>query len=375
LGSVPIAFLLFCRWVQIFDRMVGIFLEHNVMGREKRAPIGAIVYLLNMTGIVGNSLVLHIFRTRFNDSLNYRTFVLFLAVADLNNCIAHIMKEMNRMVFVYNQFDSTTSLDVPYFLCTSSHYIGNAVSTASFLVIVFITFDRHRKICTPFKSQITVKNSRIMCVYTTLLSFVVTVPISLIYGRRDVVVDGINSTRCTMKNEYDRAMLPFLYYILIFVFVFSCFVVVVIFQLKIRSALVKKTHSKKKMKNLHVVPVPKSGNPQTKIEDGKIDKQDKSKRKELAEDEEERRNRRIAITFAVVSFFLIVSFFTHLLYELILSMERYIFPRKEISDTRDIIEEYLPDVIVINGVLNPLIYFFTDAQFKQELKKMCRRGV
>jgi hypothetical protein len=151
--------------------------------------------------------------------------------------------------------------------------------------------------------------------------------------------------------------------------------VVVFFQLKIRSALVKKTQSKKKMKNINIAPVPKSGNPQIKIEDGKNNKQDKSKRKETAEDEEERRNRRIAITFAVVSFFLIVSFFTKLLYEFILSIERYLFQQKEISDAMDIVQEYLPDVIILNGILNPFIYLFTDAQFKQELKKMCRQGV
>jgi NADH:ubiquinone oxidoreductase subunit 3 (subunit A) len=350
------------------------FLEHNVMGRKKRAPIGVILYLLNITGIVGNSIVLHVFRTRFNDSLNYRTFVLFLAMADLNICIAHLMKEMNRMTYVYNQFEYNRLIS--HYLCTGGHYIGNAVGIASFLIIIFINFERYRKICTPFKPQITVRISRIMCVCSLLLSFVITVPIGLIYGRRDVAVDGINATRCAMKNEYDRVMLPFLYHILIFVFAFSGFIAVVIFQLKIRGALVKKNNSKKKMKNMHIAHVPKSGNPQTKIEDGKNDKQDKSKKKkESAEDEEERRNRRIAITFAVVSLFLIISFFTHLLYAFILSMERYLFPRNEISDTLDIQQEYIPDAIIINGILNPLIYFFTDAQFKQELKKMCRRGV
>jgi hypothetical protein len=149
--------------------------------------------------------------------------------------------------------------------------------------------------------------------------------------------------------------------------------VVVIFQLKIRSALIKKTQSKKKMKIMNIAPVPKSGDPQTKIENGKNDKKDI--RKESAEDEEERRNRRIAITFAIVSLLLMVSFFTHTLYDGIMSIERYLFPRKEISDTIDMVQEYIPNVVIMNGVLNPLIYLFTDAQFKQELKKMCLRGV
>jgi hypothetical protein len=58
-----------------------IFPEHNVEGRKERAPLGAASYLFNLIGVVGNILVLHVFRTRITAS-NYRVFVMFLAVVD-----------------------------------------------------------------------------------------------------------------------------------------------------------------------------------------------------------------------------------------------------------------------------------------------------
>ncbi|XP_048751212.1 rhodopsin-like [Ostrea edulis] len=347
-----------------------IFLEHNMEGRRERAPLGAVSYLLNISGIIGNVLVLHVFRTRFSRSLNYRTFVLFLAFVDLFTCIAHIAKELNRMISVYNQLS-----DKAPFMCEISHYVGNSVGVASFFIVMFITFERYRKICTPFKPQIMIKHSRIMCVCTVLISFAINFPIYLIHGKRNVVVGGINATRCSTKNEYDGVMLPFLYHVLIFALVVVCFPVVVIFQLKIRNALVRKTNSKKKMKNINSNQ--KSENPTSVNEKdtGKNVKKDKSKRKAAADDDEDKRNRRIAITFAIVSLFLMVSFFTHTLYEFIKSLDKYLTPRQEISKTEDILEEYLPDIITINGILNPFVYLFTDAQFKQELMKLCGRGV
>ncbi|XP_056009481.1 uncharacterized protein LOC130051530 [Ostrea edulis] len=77
--------------------------EYNVEGRKERASLGAASYLFNLIGIIGNILVLHVFRKRINVSSNYRIFVMFLSVVDLFPCIVLFVKEYHRMSLVYNQ--------------------------------------------------------------------------------------------------------------------------------------------------------------------------------------------------------------------------------------------------------------------------------
>jgi hypothetical protein len=230
-------------------------LEHNIEGRKERAPLGAASYLLNVMGVIGNILVLHVFRTRIHASSNYRIFVIFLSFVDLFTCISHIVKEVTRMIYVYNQQNYAV-------ICKISHYIGNAVGYAAFLIICFITFERYKKICTPFKQQITITHSRMMCIGSILIGFLVDFPIYIIYGRRSVLVENINATRCDIQNEYDGDLLPILHLSFLVIGTVVGIVIVVILQIKIRIALVEKVRSKQRMKSEQGTP--RGGTPQKK---------------------------------------------------------------------------------------------------------------
>ncbi|XP_048754715.2 cholecystokinin receptor type A-like [Ostrea edulis] len=346
-----------------------LMLEHNIEGRKERAPLGAASYLFNLIGIIGNILVLHVFGTRINASSNYRVFVIFLSIVDLFTCISHVAKELDRTISVYNQGHVIL-------ICKVSHYIGNSVGYAAFLIICFITFERYKKICTPFTSQITITHSKIMCLCSVLTGFIVDFPIYLIYGKRYELVENINATRCAIQNEYDGDLLPILHLSFLVLGTVIGIVIVVILQVKIRMALVKKARSKQKMKQVISTinseseqETPASGTPHRK------GKHITNESKKSTDDQDSERNRRIAIRFAIISLFLIVSFVSHLLFRFITVTQKYFVQRQGISKLEDIVEEYLPDIITVNGILNPFIYLFTDIQFKQELMKMCGRTI
>ncbi|XP_056007191.1 orexin receptor type 2-like [Ostrea edulis] len=341
-----------------------LLLEHNIEGRKERAPLGAASYLFNLIGIIGNILVLHVFGTRINASSNYRVFVIFLSIVDLFTCIAHVAKEMSRMIFVYNQGNLM-------YICQISHYIGNSVGYASVLIISVIAFERYKKICTPFKPQITVTHSKIICVSTVLLSFLVDVPIYLIHGRRYVLVENINATRCAIDNKYDSDLLPIVHLGFVVAAAAIFIIITIVLQIRIRAALVKKARSKQKMKQVVITISSESGQEPS----GSGTPQRGSNRaKKLADDQDSERNRRIAIRFAIISMFLIVSFISQTVFQFITVTNRYFYPRRRISKLEDVVEEYLPDIVALNGILNPLVYLFTDNEFRQELKKMCGRG-
>lgn len=123
--------------------------------------------------------------------------MVYMGIQDLGICIAHIAKEMNRM---FSGGRQTYHLEIA---CTLSHYVGNSVGQGSLIIAVFITIERHRKMWTPFQKQITTFQSKIMVLITLVASAVMNIPMIFIIGRRNVVIDSRNATRCSVKNSHD----------------------------------------------------------------------------------------------------------------------------------------------------------------------------
>lgn len=335
----------------------------NIHWREERAPLGALCYLLNIIGIVGNTVVLYIFLTRMPAS-NYRVFVMSLSGLDLSMCIDHVIKELNRMFIIYRQFEDVLQTH----LCAIGNYIGYLAGVPALPIVTFIAFERYRKICTPFKPQITIKRSKIMCIVSILLSIPIVSPVYEIYGVRFVKVDNITATRCDIKNKYDYSVLPFVFPLFTFISVSFNIVAILIFQIKIRNALVQKAKSKMRMKNL-------KNTTTLKVVAGTANQEEAKKPQPSVEDQEAAKNRRIAITFSIVTSMLVISFVTLNIFHLAQGIERYVSPNREISKVEDVVNEYVPDAIILNGILNPFVYFFTDNQFRQEVFKLCGRNI
>jgi hypothetical protein len=149
--------------------------------------------------------------------------------------------------------------------------------------------------------------------------------------------------------------------------------------MKIRTALVKKARSKQKMKRVVIIVNSESGPAESgpgtsgSRSPQKKSKQTKNGRMKSAADPDSERNRRVAVRFAIISMFLIVSYVSHAVFQLYLATRRHFFPRQRISKLEDMIQGYFSDIVAVNGILNPFVYLFTDTDFRQELMKMCGR--
>ena len=328
----------------------------NIRWREERAPLGALCYLLNIIGIIGNITVLHIFRLRMPPS-NYRVFVMSLSVLDLNMCIIHLLKEFNRTVIIYRTFEDILETHI----CAFGNFGGYLSGVSAVPIVSFITFERYRKICTPFKPQLSIKRCKIMCLVSVLVSLVTVAPIYEMYGVRFVKIGNVIATRCAIKNKYDGSVFPFVFSLYIYITAVIVVIGIIVFQIKIRNALEEKAKSKMRMKNI-------------KGASGTSDKATVNKTQSV-EDQEAAKNRRIAVTFAIVSVMLVISFFTLTIFHLVKDIERFVSPSMELTKVEDVINEYVPDAVILNGILNPFVYFFTDNQFRQEVYKACGRNV
>lgn len=97
-------------------------------GRIERAPLSALIFSMNLISILGNSVVLYIFGTKYDSRSNYRLFVLYLAVLDIGTAIGHVLKEETRIKRVYYGGNNH--------LCRITNYIGYSIGFASLIAVL-----------------------------------------------------------------------------------------------------------------------------------------------------------------------------------------------------------------------------------------------
>lgn len=82
---------------------------------------------------------------------------------------------------------------------------------------------------------------------------------------------------------------------------------------------------------------------------------------------------KIAVAFCIITALLVFSIQAMFMKAVITAVSRYLRPENEISMNQDIFNVYFPDIATLNGMLNPFVYFFVDNNFRQEVRKLCRR--
>lgn len=206
--------------------------------RIKRAPFSAISFTVNITGIIGNAAVLHIFRRKCNRDSNYRLFVLLLASFDMGMSIAHVIKEQFRLRYIFDAGDSI--------FCPITNYVGHSIGIGTIFMVLFIAIELYKKICTPFKPQFTKKQSSVICAAVILVGAVLNIP-------RKLIIEDVNASRCFIVNEFDKTFLPLIHFGLLNVIVLAVVVVITFIQFKIRAVLVRQSAMKQKRMNLHQI--------------------------------------------------------------------------------------------------------------------------
>lgn len=336
-----------------------------------RLPLGIISYFSNVVGIVGNSLVLFVFLRRYKQPSNYKFFVVYMAIQDLGTSIAHIAKEMNRM---FSGDRQTYHLEIA---CTLSHYVGNSVGQGSVIMAVFITIERYRKICTPFKKQITTFQSKIMVLITLVASAVINIPMIFIIGRRNVVIDSRNATRCSVKNSHDGNPLSIYFFTFQAIQIACSIIVIIVLMSKILKRLLRQSKFKtrdgdsKKSEKIRTIHIQSERSNEAGENSTEIQNQ-KSGKNGLKSNSENAKNWKITRTFSIVISLLITSYATFAVLQTYLCFRRYFVYEMKITDEWDKVIEYLPDVVSFNGVLNPVVYFYTDTRFRTEVCSLFR---
>ncbi|XP_071097376.1 bombesin receptor subtype-3-like [Haliotis cracherodii] len=166
----------------------------------------AILFLaiLMLVGFVGNSLVFYVYLVKFKQS-STRCFIVALTTFDLIMCMICIPTEIADIRYNY-----TFGL---YKLCKILRFLGTFSAIASGFTLVAIAVDRFKKICRPFKKQMTPLIAKVTITVCSLMSVVVSLPGAIIYGSRVVATDdiNINGSDCSTSDDYIRTPYPLLF--------------------------------------------------------------------------------------------------------------------------------------------------------------------
>lgn len=171
---------------------------------EKLIP--TIVYLLVVciVGIVGNSLVIHIYRTRYKMS-NCKCFILCLSVVDLSTCCIAIPLEVATILDQY-------SFEYQW-LCKMSRCFNTLGTSSSSFILLFIAVDRFRKVCKPFGWQIKTSIAKFLCGLAIFIGFMASWPAIFVYGKQtfDIPEFNLTGTECSNADEMLGTLYPFIY--------------------------------------------------------------------------------------------------------------------------------------------------------------------
>ncbi|KAK7503398.1 hypothetical protein BaRGS_00005319, partial [Batillaria attramentaria] len=180
------------------------------------------VILLMVVGIIGNSLVIYVYRRRFKrTSSNY--FILTMAIFDLVACLIGMPTEVYDLLKPFTFYSE--------FGCKVFRSAENFSIYGSVVVLVEIAFDRYFKICRPLM-VIRLFTIKVLCVVAVFLAVLFATPSFVLYGirRTDTPVPGVRGYDCSISDEYRQTTFEKTYFIVLaVVFVVTLIILTVLY--------------------------------------------------------------------------------------------------------------------------------------------------
>ncbi|XP_060588107.1 neuropeptides capa receptor-like [Ruditapes philippinarum] len=298
---------------------------------DKLIPAVIFLSVISLTGIVGNSLVIHIYRTRFKFS-NVQCFVLTLAAIDLCSCCVAIPLEI---VTLLDKFTFK-----PGWLCKLARFINGVCTNASTFMLIMIAVDRFRKILKPFEWQIKASVAKMLCVASVILATMVSWPAIAIYGKEtfDIPKFNLTGSECGTDNNVKDTSFPVVYTLTLAILFISSVIILVILYCMIGHKV--RSHVRNMKDGL-----------------GKAGSQAYT------------RNQKTAKRTTFVMFLVTIAFICSFLPHLIVRQFKSKFTADGSSSGSEGVYKILTRSYFLNCAVNPIIYSIFDSRFRRACKR------
>lgn len=342
--------------------------DYNAEEASRRLiPVIYLGFLL-LIGAIGNVLVLIIYPLRFPNTTRM-IFITGLSIPDLLICIVVIPFEIVEMRFQYMFYNEIA--------CKIFRTFSTWYSVASMFVLMELSFDTYKKICKPFKIQITIKQAKLYIGCAFILSMCIAGSSLLNSGTRLVKLDNYTTGYdCSLADEYADTLLPVIGEGLILIISISCMIVLIVTYSLIGRKILKQSIFRRQFqiaKSSNTSDVIKSDDTQnvevftmTGSSDSTQNIETLNKDNERKEKEKPSSLRRVTKIAFVVSIVFILSYIPHVVVSLLTAVKGSFLlePGPVVSALMPI----LARSVMINNVANPIIYGFMDNRFRKNCK-------
>ncbi|XP_069133028.1 alpha-2A adrenergic receptor-like [Argopecten irradians] len=207
--------------------------------------LAPVVYLavLMVIGIPGNLIVLVVYFRDFTRSTN-RTFILVLATLDLSVCSISLPFEITEMRFQY----------MFYAVVACKLFRANNIflTIGSMLTILSMSFERHRRICHPLRSQMTTRMCRISCLCIMLFSLALSSVNFVASGIRHVDLGhNLTGSDCSLDDSFVDSDFPLVLDAGLFLLAIGVFMGLLV----VYSLIAKQIYKQTKFRRKFAVPV------------------------------------------------------------------------------------------------------------------------
>lgn len=166
-------------------------------------PVVIYLSILLIVGFVGNGMVVYYYgcKTRRNSN---SVFICTVAVYDLLSCSLSIPIEIVDLRFFYMFTNSGA--------CKVLRFVNHTAAIGSAFTLLIIASDRFWRICRPFRSQLSLGQSKRFCLVTIVVAVVLSSPAFVFYQSvtTDLVnEDGIGLQGCDCTTTKEESYKPY----------------------------------------------------------------------------------------------------------------------------------------------------------------------
>ncbi|XP_053407230.1 alpha-2A adrenergic receptor-like [Mercenaria mercenaria] len=182
----------------------------NIRYANALLPLTITLGVFTLVGVVGNIIVLLVFGLgRAYRHNNFRVFVVCLGIIDLLTSAFLIPAEMVK----HRNYFSFENLAMCKVKCLFNVWAGCAAA----LSLLIISIDRYRKVCQPFKKQITPRLAFQLCVFLSFfLSVILSIPGAVMCGIKETNMTTIHGNittvfLCETEEKYKEHIMRTIY--------------------------------------------------------------------------------------------------------------------------------------------------------------------
>ena len=149
-------------------------------------PNTVLAFAFLLTGLVGNGLVLFVYRFQLKSKMDDRYFIPCLSLVDMIACSigATYAISMN-----FNPFNFRSDL-----ICKLVWFLHQSISFSSALLLVAIAVQRYIKVSRLVNSSMSLRSKRFTITSILIGSTIISVPCLVLYGRDEVLLKNENRT-------------------------------------------------------------------------------------------------------------------------------------------------------------------------------------